>query len=241
MAGASNDLTMRGAARIAGYGYLIIIICGIFAEFFTRSPLIVSGDAGATAANIMASEGLFRWGIAGDLIMLLSDVVVALALYILLRPVNRGLALLAAFFRLVHAAVYGVNLLNLFFVLQLAGGAAYMQVFAAEQLHALILFFLNGHSTGYLIGLVFFGIHCLILGRLVMRSGYIPVILGILLIVAGAGYLIDSFANFLYAGYQEYMTIFQLVVFIPAFIGELSFCLWLIIRGGSLEQASAGV
>ena len=113
-----SDLSQRHASGIAGYGYLIIIISGIFAEFFMRSPLIVHGNAAAISANIMVSEGMFRIGIAADMVMLISDVVVALALYVLLRPVNRGLALMAAFFRLVHAAVYGTNLLNLFFVLQ---------------------------------------------------------------------------------------------------------------------------
>ena len=94
-----DDISQRTVAKIAGFGYLIIIIAGIFAEFFVRSALIVPGDATATAGNIMASEGLYRIGIAGDLVMLVCDVVVAWALYVLLKPVNKGLALLAAFFR----------------------------------------------------------------------------------------------------------------------------------------------
>lgn len=236
-----SDLSQRHASGIAGYGYLIIIISGIFAEFFMRSPLIVHGNAAAISANIMVSEGMFRIGIAADMVMLISDVVVALALYVLLRPVNRGLALMAAFFRLVHAAVYGTNLLNLFFVLQLAGGSAYLSAFSTDQINALVMVFLNGHSTGYLIGLVFFGIHCFILGYLVIRSGFIPAVLGVFLIIAGAGYLIDSYANFLFPGYENYKTVFQLVVFIPAFIGELSFCIWLIIKGTRMDYALSSI
>jgi len=226
-----TEISTRKAARVAGLGYLIIIIAGIFAEFFVRANLIVPGDAATTANNIMASAWLFRIGIASDLIMLMCDVVLALALYVLLIPVNRSLALLAAFFRLVHAAIYGINLLNLFFVLKLLSGAGYLTVFETDQLHALVLLFLSGHGTGYLIGLVFFGFHCFVLGYLVFKSGYFPRILGVLLMFASFGYLIDSFANFLLPNYENYRTIFSLVVFVPAFVGELSFCLWLLLKG----------
>jgi hypothetical protein len=230
------DISPRKVARVAGLGYLIIIIAGIFAEFIVRSSLIVPGDATTTANNILASEWLFRTGIAGDLIMLLCDVVVAAALFILLKPVSRGIALLAAFFRLVHAAVYGANLLNLFFILRLLSGTDYLTVFETEQLHALVLFFLNGHSTGYLIGLVFFGLHCFVLGYLILKSGYIPKILGVLLMVASLGYLTDSFANILLLNYEAYETIFLLVVFVPAFVAELSLCLWLLLKGVNVPR-----
>ena len=230
------DISPGKAARIAGFAYLIIIISGIFAEFFVRSSLFVAGNASATANNIVASESLFRIGIAGDLIMIMCDVVVALALYILLNQVNKSLALLAAFFRLAQAATLGINLLNLFFVLHLLSGADYLAVFGADQLHALVLLFLKGHSTGYLIGLVFFGFHCLILGYLIFKSDFIPRILGILLVFASLGYLIDSFANFLLPSYADYEMIFVFVVFVPAFIAELSFCLWLIFKGAKIAE-----
>jgi hypothetical protein len=224
------------AARVAGILYLIIIISGIFAEFFVRSNLIVPEDAAATANNIMASESLFRLSIASDFIMIISDVALALILYILLKPVSNLLSLMAAFFRLAQAAVLGVNLLNLFFVLQLLSGANTLSTFDPNQLHALVLLFLNAHSTGYSIGLVFFGIHCLILGYLIFRSGYFPKVLGVLLIIASFGYLIDSFAHFLLPNYKDYENIFLPVVFIPAFIAELSFCLWLLIKGAKISE-----
>ncbi|HXV97680.1 MAG TPA: DUF4386 domain-containing protein [Anaerolineae bacterium] len=227
------DISPRQAARVAGFLYLTIIIAGIFAEFFVRQSLIAPGDATATATNIMASEGLFRIGIAGDLIMIISDVALALVFYVLLKPVSNSLALLAAFFRLAQAAILGINLLNLFFVLQLLSGADYLTVFGADQLDALVLFFLNGHSIGYAIGLVLFGISLFILGYLVLKSGYFPRILGALLIVASLGYLIDSFASFLLPTYEA---IFALVVFLPAFIGELSMCLWLLLKGVNIQQ-----
>ena len=214
---------------------MVIIAAGIFAEFFIRSDLIVPGNALATASNIRASVQLFRVSIASDLVMIIFDVLLAWLLYILLNPVNKNLALLAAFFRIVHAAIYGLNLLNLFFVSHLLSGADFLSVFSTEQLDALVLLLINGHSYGYVIGLIFFGVHCLILGYLVFKSGYMPQILGILLCIAGIGYLTDSFSNLLLPGYNNVQDLFLLIVFIPAFVGELSFSLWLLIRGVRMD------
>ena len=218
-------------ARVAGLGYLIIIVTGIFAEFFVRSSLIVPGDAAATAANIVGSELLFRASIASELVMLTCDVLVALALYVVFRGVDKSLALLAAFFRLAHAAIVGVNLLNTYVPLLLLGDATYLTVFDPGQLHALALLALEAHSFGYLIGLVFFGFHCLVLGYLVFKSGYVPRVLGVLLIFASVGYLVDSFSRTLLSSYPEYEAILTGVVFVPAFMAEVSFCLWLLLKG----------
>ncbi len=218
-------------ARLAGLGYLIIIFAGIFAEFFVRSSLIVPGDATATAANLMASNSLYRAGIASEFVMLLCDVFVAGALYVVFRSVNRNLALLAAFFRLAHASIVAVNLLNTWVPLLLVGDAGYLAVFSTEQLHALALLLLEAHSYGYVIGLVFFGAHCVLLGYLVIRSGFLPKGLGFLLLVAAGGYLADGFGRTLLADYARYENVFLLAVFVPAFIGELSFCLWMLFKG----------
>jgi hypothetical protein len=218
-------------ARVAGILYLVIIVAGIFAQFFVRMNLIVPGNATATANNIAASEGLFRIAIAADLVMVMCDVALALVLYVLLKPVSNALSLLAAFFRLAQAATLGVNLLNLFFGLQLLSGADYLAVLDADQLHALALLFFDAHGIGYSIGLVFFGLSLLILGYLVFKSGYLPRILGILLIIASLGYLVDSFAIVLLPNYEDYETVFGWVVFAPALIAELAFCLWLLIKG----------
>jgi len=236
-----DNLSQRKLARVAGLLYLIIIIAGIFAEFFVRQSLIVPGDALATANNIMASEGLFRLGIAADLIMIIADVALALVLYVLFRPVSNALSLLAAFFRLAQAVVLGLNLLNLFFVLQLLSGADYLAVLGADQLPAFSMLFLDAHSIGYSLGLVFFGINLLILGYLVFKSGYFPKILGILLLAASLGYLLDSFAKVLLPNYASYAPIFDLAVFTPAFIAELSFTLWLLIKGVKVQQPDISI
>jgi hypothetical protein len=218
-------------ARIAGLLYLAIIGAGIFAHFIVRASLLVVGDAAATAQNVLAARSFFQWGIAGDLVMIVCDIAVALLLYVLMKPVNGPLSLLAAFFRLIQAAILGVNLLNLFAVLQLLSGAAYLTALSTEQVYAQAFFHLQAFNTGYALGLVFFGLNCLIFGYLVFRSGYLPRVLGALLIFAGAGYLTDSLASFFLPTYANYADVFAVVVFLPAIIGELSLCLWLLVKG----------
>ena len=221
----------RRLARIAGILYLIIIISGIFAEFFVRQSLIVPGDAAATASSIVAAESLFRLGIAADLIMIIADVALALVFYFLFKPVSNILSLMAAFFRLAQAVVLGINLLNLFFALQLLTVAGIQAAFPAAAPPALALLFLGAHSTGYALGLMFFGVNLLILGYLALKSGYFPRLLGILVIVAALGYLLDTFARVLLPNYSDLQPIFDLAVFGPAFIAELSLALWLLFKG----------
>lgn len=218
-------------ARVTGLGYLIIIATGLFAEFFVRSTLMVPGDATATAGNIMASGSLYRWGLMAEFAMLVSDVVVALALYVVFRGVSKRLAMLAAFFRLTHASIVGLNLLNTYVPLLLLGGAPYLNVFDAGQLHALVMLFLEAHSYGYVIGLVFFAVHCGLLAHLVLKSGYLPKVIGGLLALAAVGYLVDSAGRTLMPHYDLYEAAFTAGVFIPAFVGELSFCLWMLVKG----------
>lgn len=224
-------------ARLAGVGYLGIIVCGIFAEFFVRGSLVVAGDPAATAAALAGSEGFYRTGIAAEFLMLGFDVLLALSLYVVFREVDRNLALLAAFFRLTHAAIVGVNLLNTWVPLLLLGEATWLGAFEPAQLQALSLLLLEVHSFGYVIGLVFFGFHLLVLAHLVHHSGYFPRVLGILLLVAGVAYLFDGFGRTLFPAYMDHEALLEMVVFTPAFLGELSFCLWLLLKGVRLPAA----
>lgn len=231
MKNTTNTVSPLNIGRIAGLLYLTIIVSGIFAEFFVRQSLRVTGDAAATAGNITASESLFRLGIAADLVMIMSDVALALIFYVLLKKVNQSLSLLAAFFRLGQATILGLNLLNLFAVIQLLSGDSFLSTFEAGQLHSLAYLFFNAHGTGYSIAMVFFGFSILMLGYLIFKSGYIPKILGAMLMLASVGYLVDSFAKFLMPNYASYESMFTMVVFVPAFISELTLCLWLLIKG----------
>ena len=180
-------------ARIGGILYLIIIVAGALGEIFIRGKLIVSGDAISTANNIMASQLLWRTGIAGDLLMHVCDVPLMLIFYLLLRPVNKNLALLAVLFNLIQTAVLVVNKLTLLMPLFLLGNAEYLKAFEPKQLEALAYLFVRAHDYGFGIGLIFFSFTCLVLGYLIFRSGYFPKILGVLMAIAGLSYLTNSF------------------------------------------------
>jgi hypothetical protein len=220
-------------ARIGGALYLFIIVAGLFAEAFVRDKLTVSGDAAATAANIMASTLLWRISIAGELIMLVCAVALALILYVLLKPVSKNLALLAAFFNLVEIAADCANKANLFAALSFLGSADYLKAFEPQQLHALAYLALKSHTYGYNISLIFFGVTCFIWGYLIFKSGYFPKILGVLLIIVSACYLTNSFAWLLAPKFAN--MIFPAIL-VPAFIGESSLCLWLIVNGVNVPK-----
>jgi hypothetical protein len=229
-------ISLRNAAMVAGFGYLIIFITGIFANFFVLERLLVPGDATTTASNIIANELLYRMGILCFIVMVLFDVALAWALYILLKPVNKSLSLLSAWLRLVNATIFGIALYNLISVLHLLSGVDYLAVFETDQLQAQVMLFLNAFNYTWLIGLVFFGIHLFVLGYLIFKSEYIPRILGIFLVVASFGYLIDSIAHLLLPNYTDYEAIFSIVVIVPGVIGELSFTLWLLIKGVKIPE-----
>jgi hypothetical protein len=164
-------------ARIAGLLYLIIIAGGLFAEAWVRERLVVSGDAAATARNILAHELLYRLGFAAGIVVCLCNLPLALIFYEFFKLVNRSLALLAAFFILVATAIESVNLLNHFAPLILLGGRRYLNVFTAEQLQALAYVSLRLQSVGYNISPAVFGFYCLVTGYLIFRSTFLPRIL----------------------------------------------------------------
>ena len=220
-------------ARICGVLYLYIIVAGIFAEVFVRSRLVVTNDAAATAANILSNEALFRIGFSGELLHLAFDVMVAVILYALLKPVDRSVALLAAFMRFACDIVLAVASIAHFAALRLLAGADFLTALQAEQLPALALLALRLHGDGYNISLVFFGFACLSLGYLIFRSGYFPKIIGILMAVAGICYLLNSFTNFIA---PEFSGMLFPTLFIPIFIAELSLALWLLLKGLNVER-----
>jgi hypothetical protein len=176
----------------------------------------------------MANEFLFRMGFSVELLHLACDVAVAMILYALLKPVDRNIALLAAFMRLACDVILAAASLSHFATLRLLGGADYLQTFAADQLHALALLAMKLHGDGYAISLVFFGFACLSLGYLIFRSSYLPRTIGALLAIAGICYLMNSFAHFLSPTFAA--TLFP-ALFVPIFVAELSPALWLIVKG----------
>jgi hypothetical protein len=233
MLSSSIERSPQFYARVVGFLYLANILLGLFGELFVRGALVVSGDAAATAHNIAASPLLWRAGIAGDLLMQVVDVPMIVIVYFLLRPVSASLSLLAALINVVQTAVLAANKLNLLVPLLLLEDARYAKAFSPEQLHALSQLAINAHSHGFAIGLVFFGVTCLVQGYLIFHSGYWPKALGVLMAMAGLSYLANSFALLLSPPLAS--ALFPGVL-VPAFVGELVFCLWLIVKGVNVAQ-----
>jgi hypothetical protein len=214
-------------ARIAGFLYLLVVPLGIFGSLYVPSRLIVSGDAAATAKNLMASESLFRLGIVSDLLAPLVLIFVVLFLYKLLKPVDKTMAGLMVIFLLLGVPIALLSKVYQFSALQLLSGADYLNVFTTEQLQALALHFLRLHDRGGTIAAIFWGLWLFPMGYLVFKSGFFPRLLGILLMISCFGYLINSFGTFL--GYTVNTGLFGAV-------GEVLFILWLLIRGVNVEQ-----
>jgi hypothetical protein len=230
-----TETSPRLRARITGVFYLLTILTGIFAQGFVSERLVVSGDAAATAANLLAHKGLFQLGFAVFMIEMACNIVMTALLYDLLKPAGRSVSLVAAFLGLAGCVIKTFS--RLFFIapLFILGGAHYLSVFSAEQLQALALLFLKVNDRGAAIALVFFGFYALLTGYLIIRSTFLPRILGVLSVLGGLGWL-----SFLYPplGYR----LFPFVVAL-ALLGAAVLIFWLLVFGVNeqrwKEQASA--
>ena len=216
-------------ARLAGFLYLLTVPLGVFNFAYLPSSLIVSGDAATTAQNIMASESLFRLGIVSALLGPIIGILYVLILYRLLKPVSKDSAVLMVVFALIGNPITMLNEFTQLGVLQLLSGADYLTVFTTSQLQALAYLFVRLHSYGISIAFIFSGLWLLPLGYLVFKSGFLPRILGILLIIGGFGYLIDVFAGFLFPGSN-------LSIGLLTGLSEIFFILWLLIKGVNVEK-----
>jgi len=217
-------------ARIGGIIYLMIIVLGVLGEIFVRGTLVIPGDAMATANNIMTSQSLWRIGITGDIMMHVFDIPLMLVFYILLKPVNKNLALMVILFNLIQTAVLVANKSNLLMSLFLLEN---FKSFEPGQLNTLVNTFVKLHDYGFGVGLIFFGFECLIVGYLIFRSGYFPKILGVGMQIAGLSYLVNSFALLLAPAFA--MMIYPAIL-LPPFLAELSLCLWLLLKGVNVQQ-----
>ena len=217
---------------MAGCFYLIYFVTTIFADVIGRSKLIVYGDARPTAQNIMASGGQFRVGFISDLISAVFFLLAAWALYVLLKSVNRELALLFLLLNLAGVAVYSINLLNQFAALLLLSGADYLKVFQADQLQASAMFFLYLYKNGYWIAQIFFGAWLFPLGYLVFKSGFLPRILGIVIMIHCVGWLMTFMQFLLFPG----LGIIIYLTYPLGFISEFGLTLWLLIMGAKEQK-----
>jgi hypothetical protein len=219
-------------ARTGGALYLILIVLGGWLQI-VMGKVIVSGDAEATAANLAAMERMWRWGIASECFALVCVTALAMIYFVLLRPVSREINLLATCLRLVGIAIEATATLSLVGALFPLGSAAYLRAFTPEQLHAMAYLAIKSHGNGYALALLFFGFTFLFHGYLIAKSGYLPKALGVLIQIAGAGYLTNSFALYLAPGFQA--RIFPAIL-VPAFVAEVSLCLWLLLKGINVEK-----
>lgn len=221
----TKEETPQFRAKIAGSVYLVVILGGAFAEAFVRQRLNVPGDAAATAANVVANEQFFRWGFAADLIPLLCNMPLALVFYDLFKVVDRSIAALAALFIVGGTAIQGAALLLHIAPLLMLMGEPALGGFTEAQLHGLAYLALRLQANGYTIALVFFGCFGLCIGYLILRSTFLPRVLGVLMGIAGFCYFTNSLAWFVAPSSSS---IFFLL---PSLVGEGALTLWLLIVG----------
>jgi Domain of unknown function (DUF4386) len=218
--------------RVAAFLLLILSPLAVFGMIYVPSILIVHGNAATTARNIMASESLFRLGIASTLLSQLVGIFWVLVLYQLLKPVNKNMAVLMVIFNLLIVPIAMLNELNQFAVLLLSSGADYLRVFTPGQLHALMSLFLNLHDYGIQIAGIFWGLWLFPYGFLVFRSGFLPRFIGVLLMIGCFSYLIQSFVGFL----SPNLVVYTAWLAALTSSGELLLPLWLLIKGVNVEQ-----
>ena len=233
---ATIEPAQRTAARIVGLAYVLALPPAVFAEFGVLGRLVTS-DAAETARNIVTHERLFRLGIASNLTVFALDVVLIAALYVTLKPVHRGLALLALLWRTIETMTLVGTTLNDFAVLRLLGGAGYLHALEPERLQALARLALTAHGSAYQVGLIFAGLGSTVFCWLWFRSGYIPKALAAWGIFASALMGACSFTFIVFPEAANVVTIFYYAA--PIFIFELTTGLWLTLRGIRPRAAAA--
>jgi hypothetical protein len=221
-----KEISPQKIAKLAGLFYLINIITGLFTEIFVRSNIIVWENAAATAQNIIASQLLFRAGIISDLLMTMSYLLMGLTFYILLKQVNKNVALAMLLLNIIGVAILALNLLNQFAPIILLSGADFLKVFSADQLNSLVMFFLNLHKYGYIIAGISWSAYLLPLGYLVYKSGYFSKFLGVLLMIAPLYGLTDLFIQIMFPKYLAITYPFAVI----AIVAEFSFAFWLLFK-----------
>ncbi len=229
------EASPRLKARIIGAFYLVTILTGIFAQGFVSGRLVIDGDAAATASNILAHRGLFQLGFAVYLIEMACQIAMTALFYDLLKPAGRSVSLVAAFLGFAGCVIKTFSRVFFISALSVLGGAHYLSVFSTEQLKALALLFLNVNDHGAAIALLFFGFYALLTGYLIIRSTFLPRILGVLSMIAGLGWM-----TFLYLplGYRLFP-----YVAVLGLLGAVSLIVWLLVFGVNeqrwMEQAGA--
>ena len=230
----------RRAAAVAGLAYALIIVLGGFVTFFVFGRVIRQDAAAAAVRTLVDSDVLFRGGLVGFVVVLIADVVVAWGLYVFFQRTSRELSLFSAWFRLVYVAIAGAALLNLVVASSLATGDGYAAALGSGQRDAQVTVFLDAFNYGWRISLVFFGLHLLLLGFVMVRSDYAPSLLGRLVSLAGLAYAASNLAMVLLAGQQSAARLALLVLVVLAVPGEFGLVGWLLWRAARAEREVTG-
>ena len=222
-------MNVQRYARIAGVLFLLSMVAGGFGEAYVPSKLIVSGDPTATAANIKNFDFLYRLGFASFLIESLCDTALALILYVLLKPVNKQLSLLAAFFGLMATATFAFAEL-FYFAPQLILGRAYLNTFTPDQVNSLALLSLKFYGYAGMLFTAYYGMAWIVRSYLIFRSSYLPKFLGVLMAIGGIGFVVRNFLLILAPAYASD------VLLILMFPGGLAMTVWLLVKGVNVEK-----
>ena len=219
-----EGISLGRAALVAGLGLLLMVLTVPFAEFQIFPKLVNYKDSEATMVKLLGNYNLFNTGVFLNVITILCDVVVAWALYIFLKPANKSLSLLTAWFRLIYTAVYLMALMNLIKVVNLLKANEYFSSAGTGEISDLLLFHIRSFGNEWEFGLIIFGLYLMLLGFLVLQASYVPKIMGWLLIIAGVGYFVSQLGVFLFPTVN---TDFLMITF----FGELIFMVWLLVKG----------
>ncbi|MGR3634008.1 MAG: DUF4386 domain-containing protein [Limimaricola soesokkakensis] len=227
---ALRDPSSRSYARLTGSLYLLIAFAGGFSILYVPGVLNVAGDPAATFTNIAERRGLFHAGLVGDVVMMTAEVFVSVMLYFMFRPVNATLSLASSYARLMMVAVMAAMLFFHAASLALADGTVPLDSFSAAQRFELAGLMRHVHDAGVWIWQVFFWLHLMLLGTLVLRSGFYPRLLGLGLILGGTGYLVDSVQMFALPDVATLEAV-KIALLLVVTLAEIGFALWLLIRG----------
>jgi hypothetical protein len=236
MAARTPEASQRLAARIAGFTLLLLIVSGLLSNFVFNPPVFVAGDSAATLRNILAHQRTLRFSAATEIVMFNCDIVLAVALYALLKPVNAGLALMGTFWRSANAIVLGATVIGTFAIAELSGTPAYLAAFSPGQMQGVVKLLLDLQQYASMIGLIFFCLGAGVHSYLLFRSRYIPRILSGLYLFACAELLVCAFIVLTFPNFMPDIGIPWLV---PDLIAEISVALWLAFRGASIPAPAS--
>lgn len=217
---------MKTTTKISGIAYLLIFISGFYANFAVLESLLVINNPSITTSNLINNHSQFGNGLIGFVMMLFFDALLVWSLFGLTKSVSKNITYLASFFRLLHALFFGIALFKLWYIYQLTFNAS-----NSVTLQHCVMKLLLDFDTLWTVGLLFFGVHLIVLAYLALKSAYIPKALGVLLLLAAIGYIIDGTAKLFISNYTEYKNVFEIIVIMPSVIGEFSFTVWLLIQG----------